>query len=145
MNEFKKLNGRFDRLEHKIDDQTSQITHVIRDSQLTQYLSPLEATNGIYDNFVEHNSTFHFHQLKDRFQINIDNIVGLERVIGQFFEAFMDVHGNFGVLFDVYMNIVATLSKLKMAFGAGCVDKCKNDNGHIRSKCNSLCFEDDQM
>ena len=145
MNEFKKLNGRFDRLEHKIDDQTSQITHVIRDSQLTQYLSPLEATNGIYDNFVEHNSTLHFHELKDRFQINIDNIVGLERVIGQFFEAFMDVHGNFGVLFDVYMNIVATLSKLKMAFGAGCVDKCKNDNGHIRSKCNSLCFEDDQM
>ena len=125
MNEFKKLNNRFDRLELKIDDQTGLLTQVIRDSQLTQYLSPLEATNGIYDVYIEQNSTFHLHQLKDRYQINIDNIVGLERIIGKFFEAFMDVHGNFGVLFDVYMNIVATLSKLKMAFGAGCVENAK--------------------
>ena len=142
MNEFKKLNNRFDRLELKIDDQTGLLTHVIRDSQLTQYLSPLEATNDIYDVYIEQNSTFHLHQLKDRYQINIDNIVGLERIIGQFFETFMDVHGNFGVLFDVYMNIVATLSKLKLAFGAGCIHKCKNTN---ESECDSLCFEHDPM
>ena len=145
MNEFKKLNGRFDRVEYKIDDQTSQLTYVIQDAQLTKYLSPLEATNGIYDNFVEQNSTFHFNQLKDRYQINIDNIVGLERVVGRTFESFMDAHGNFGALFDLYTNIVVKLSKLKLAFGIGCFDKCKYENDHNATECTSLCFEHDQM
>ena len=142
MNEFKKLNDRFDRVELKLDEQTRLFNLVIQDTQKTNYLAPIIATNDIYDVYIEQNSTFHLHQLKDRYQINIDNIVGLERIIGQFFEAFMDVHGNFGVLFDVFMNIVATLSKLKLAFGAGCIHKCKNTD---ESECDSLCFEHDPM
>ena len=82
MNEFKKLNERFDRVENKLDAQTTQLTHVIRDAQLTNYLTPLEATNGIYDVFVETNSSFYFSQLKNMHQDNIINIVGLEAVIG---------------------------------------------------------------
>ena len=81
MNEFKKLNERFDRVENKLDAQTTQLTHVIRDAQLTNYLTPLEATNGIYDVFVETNSSFYFNQLKNMHQ-DIINIVGLEAVIG---------------------------------------------------------------
>ena len=144
MNEFKKLNGRFDRLEHKIDDQTSQITHVIRDSQLTQYLSPLEATNGIYDAFVQKDSKFHFDELKNQYQSTTENVRGLERVIGQYFESFMNVHGNFGALFDVYTDIVAKLSKLNLAFGVGCIQRCKTNN-RSDSECTSSCFEDDPM
>ena len=66
MNEFKKLNERFDRVENKLDAQTRQLTHVIRDAQLTNYLTPLEATNGIYDVFVETNSSFYFSQYQDK-------------------------------------------------------------------------------
>ena len=145
MNEFKKLNDRLDGVEHKINDQTSLLTYVIQDSQLTKYLSPLEATNGIYDIFVEKNSTFHFNQLKDRYQINIDSIVGLEQMIREYFESFMNEHGNFGVLFDICTNIVAKLSKFELAFGIGCFDKCKYENDHSETECTSLCFEDDQM
>ena len=145
MNEFKKLNGRFDRVEYKIDDQTSQLTYVIQDAQLTKYLSPLEATNGIYDNFVEQNSTFHFNQLKDRYQSTIDNIAGFEMSIGGYFDSFMKAHGNFEALFDIYTKFVAKLSKLKLAFGIGCFDKCKYENDHNATECTSLCFEHDQM
>ena len=145
MNEFKKLNGRFDRVEYKIDDQTSQLTYVIHDVELTKYLSPLEATNGIYDNFVEQNSTFHFNQLKDRYQSTIDNIAGFEMMIGGYFDSFMKAHGNFGALFDIYTKFVAKLSKLKLAFGIGCFDKCKYENDHNATECTSLCFEHDQM
>ena len=144
MNEFKKLNERFDRVENKLDAQTRQLTHVIRDAQLTNYLTPLEATNGIYDVFVETNSSFYFSQLKNMHQDNIINIVGLEAVIGQYFEAFMNQYGNFGALFDIYTNIVAKLSKLKLAFGIGCFGKCKNESDHSDTECKSLCFEHDQ-
>ena len=144
MNEFKKLNDRFDRVEYKLDDQTRLLTYIIQDTQKTNYLSKLEASNGIYDVFVEKNSTFHFNQLKDRYQTNIDNVVGLEQMIGQYFETFMDLHGNFGALFDIYTNIVAKLSKLKLAFGIGCFGKCRNESDHSDTECKSLCFEHDQ-
>ena len=145
MNEFKKLNARFDRVENKIDFQTIQIEFAIQGAQLTKYLTPLETTNGLYDAYVENNSTFHRNRLKDRYEINIDNVKGLEAIIGQYFESFMNTHGNFGVLFNIYTNIVAKLSKLKMAFGVGCFDRCKNENDHSESECTSLCFERDQM
>ena len=48
MNEFKKLNDRFDRVELKLDEQTRLFILVIKDVQKTNYLTPLEATNGIY-------------------------------------------------------------------------------------------------
>ena len=144
MNEFKKLNNRFDRLELKIDDQTGLLTQVIRDSQLTQYLSPLEATNGIYDAFVQKDSKFHFDELKNQYQSITENTAGLERIIGQYFASFMDTYGNFGALFDVYTDIVAKLSKLKLAFGVGCLQRCKTNN-RTDSECTTSCFEDDPM
>ena len=145
MNEFKKLNARFDRVENKIDIQTIQIEFAIQGAQLTKYLTPLETTNGLYDAYVENNSTFHRNRLKDRYQDTIVNVRGLEAIIGQYFESFMNTHGNFGVLFNICTNFVAKLSKLKMAFGVGCFDKCKNENDHSESECTSLCFERDQM
>ena len=58
MNEFKKLNDRFDRVELKLDEQTRLFILVIKDAQKTNYLTPLEATNGIYDAFVQKDSKF---------------------------------------------------------------------------------------
>ena len=143
MNEL--LNDRFDRIENKLDMQTIEIDFVIKDAQLTNYLTPLDTTNGVYDAFVENNSTFHKNRWKDRYQDTIVNVRKLEAIIGQYFESFMNTHGNFGVLFNICTNIVAKLSKLKMAFGVGCFDKCKNENDHSESECTSLCFERDQM
>ena len=145
MNEFKKLNARFDRVENKIDIQTIQIEFVIQGAQLTKYLTPLETTNGLYDAYVENNSTFHKNRLKDQYQDIIVNVRGLESIIGQYFQSFMNLHGHFGVLFNIYTNIVAKLTKLKLAFGVGCFEKCKNENDHTESECTSLCFEHDQM
>ena len=142
MNEFKKLNDRFDRVEHKIDLQSIQIEFVIQDAQLKKYLTPLETTNGVYDDYVENNSSFHKNRLKDQYQDIIVNVKGLETIIGQYFQSFMNTHGHFGVLFKIYTNIVAKLSKLKLAFGAGCIHKCKNTD---ESECDSLCFEHDPM
>ena len=120
MNEL--LNDRFDRIENKLDMQTIEIDFVIKDAQLTNYLTPLDTTNGVYDAFVENNSTFHKNRWKDRYQDTIVNVRKLEAIIGQYFESFMNTHGHFEVLFDVYTNIVAKLSKLKMAFGVGCFE-----------------------
>ena len=58
MNEFKKLNERFDRVQNKLDAQTTQLTHVIRDAQLTNYLTPLEATNAWYLRCLRRNKFF---------------------------------------------------------------------------------------
>ena len=125
--------------------QTIEIDFVIKDAQLTNYLTPLDTTNGVYDAFVENNSTFHKNRWKDRYQDTIVNVRKLEAIIGQYFESFRNTHGHFEVLFDVYTNIVAKLSKLKMAFGVGCFEKCKNENDHCESECTSLCFYHDQM
>ena len=144
MNEFKKLNDRFDRVELKLDEQTRLFILVIKDAQKTNYLTPLEATNGIYDAFVQKDSKFHFDELKNQYQSTTENIRGLERVIGQYFESFMNVHGNFGALFDVYTDIAAKLAKLKLAFGVGCIQRCKTNN-RSDSECTSSCFEDDPM
>ena len=43
MNEL--LNDRFDRIENKLDMQTIEIDFVIKDAQLTNYLTPLDTTN----------------------------------------------------------------------------------------------------
>ena len=145
MNEFKKLNDRFDRVEHKIDLQSIQIEFVIQDAQLKKYLTPIETTNGVYDDYVENNSSFHKNRLKDQYQDIIVNVRGLESIIGQYFQSFMNLHGHFGVLFNIYTDIVAKLTKLKLAFGVGCFEKCKNENEHSESECTSLCFEHDQM
>ena len=144
MNEFKKLNDRFDRVELKLDEQTRLLILVIQQAHLTNFLAPIKATNGIYDAFVLKNSSFHFHELKNRYHSIIDNIVGLELNIGQYFEKFMDVHGNFGALFDIYTNIAGMLTKLKLAFGVGCLQRCRTNN-HTDSHCTSSCFEDDPM
>ena len=145
MNEFKKLNDRFDRVENKIDWQTIQIEFVIQDAQLTKYLTPLETTNGVYDDYVENNFTFHKNRLKDRYHDTNENVRGLEAIIGQYFQSFMNTYGNFGVLFNIYTNIVAKLTKLKLAFGVGCFENCKNEDEHSESECTSICFEHDQM
>ena len=144
MNEFKKLNDRFDRVELKLDEQTRLLILVIQQAHLTNFLAPIKATNGIYDAFVLKNSSFHFHELKNRYHSIIDNIVGLELNIGQYFEKFMDVHGNFGALFDIYTNIAGMLTKLKLAFGVSCLQRCRTNN-HTDSHCTSSCFEDDPM
>ena len=145
MHEFKKLNDRFDRVESKIDQQTMEVTHVIQHAQFTKYLTSFETTNGLFDAFVENNSTFHYNRLKDQYKDTIYNIGGLEGIIGEYFESFMNLHGHFGALFDVYTKVVTKLSKLKLAFGVGCFEKCKNENDHTESECTSLCFEHDQM
>ena len=72
MNEL--LNDRFDRIENKLDMQTIEIDFVIKDAQLTNYLTPLDTTNGVYDAFVENNSTFHKNRWKDRYQDTIVNV-----------------------------------------------------------------------
>ena len=96
--------------------QTIEIDFVIKDAQLTNYLTLLDTTNGVYDAFVENNSTFHKNRWKDRYQDTIVNVRKLEAIIGQYFESFRNTHGHFKVLFDVYTNIAAKLSNLKMTF-----------------------------